>query len=194
MLLKINSYEQVFKLSFRFIIAKVVVENSRGLMAIIWNSFNSIATSLGTDNWGFLSTFNTDDILVEPTEAGFLNLNYLVKYVETIPTFFILMGCCWVIYLILIGRLFEVVVYTVLSPIPLATMSGEGFQDSAKNFVKSYGAVCLQGVIVIVMFYAFSQMSAMLGGTSTLGLTVTALSLAMGVAKSGQWARQAVGL
>ena len=43
------------------------------------------------------------------------------------------------------------------------------------------------------MFYAFAQVAELLGGTSTLGITITALALALGVAKSGQWARQAVG-
>ena len=43
MLLKIQSYEQVFKLFFKFVMAKVIVQNARGLMSIIFNSFNSLA-------------------------------------------------------------------------------------------------------------------------------------------------------
>ena len=84
--------------------------------------------------------------------------------------------------------------YTIISPIPLSTIASEGWHDSAKSFVKSYAAVCLQGLVVIVMFYAFSQMAELLGGTNSLGLVITALSLALGVAKSGQWSRQAVGI
>ncbi len=193
MLLKIQSYEQVFKIFFKFILAKVIVENARGLMGIIFNSFNSIAAGLVEDSYGFLSGFDTDAILSEPAEEGFMNINYLVKYIETMPTFLILMGACWVINLILIGRIFEIVVYTAVSPIPLATFAAEGWQDSAKSFIKSYAAVCLQGIVVVVMFYAFSQVVDLLGGTSTIGITITALSLALGVAKSGQWSRQAIG-
>ena len=193
MLLKIQSYEQVFKLFFKFILAKVIVQNAKGLMGIIYNGFNAVASGLGEANYGFLSSFGTDAILKQPDEAGFMNLNYLVKYLETMPTFLILMGACWVINLILIGRLFEIIVYTVISPIPLATFAGEGWHDSTKAFVKSYAAVCLQGLVVIVMFYAFSQMTELLGGTDSMGITITALALALGVAKSGQWARQAVG-
>ena len=193
MLLKIQSYEQVFKLFFKFILAKVIVQNAKGLMGIIYNGFNAVALGLGEANYGFLSSFNTDAILKQPDDSGFMNLNYLVKYLETMPTFLILMGACWVINLILIGRLFEIIVYTVISPIPLATFAGEGWHDSAKAFVKSYAAVCLQRLVVIVMFYAFSQMTELLGGTDSMGITITALALALGVAKSGQWARQAVG-
>lgn len=193
MLLKIQSYEQVFKLFFKFILAKVLVQNARGIMGIIFNGFNAIASGLAEDNYGFFSHFNTDAIIAKPESAGFLSLNYLVKYFESIPTYLILMGACWVINLILIGRLFEIIVYTVISPIPLATFAGEGWHDIAKAFIKSYAAVCLQGIVIIVMFYAFSQIADLLGGTSTIGITITALSLALGVAKSGQWARQAVG-
>lgn len=182
MLLKIQSYEQVFKLFFKFILAKVIVQNARGIMGILFNGFNSIAETLGETNYGFLSSFNTDAIIAQPADAGFLNLNYLMKYLEAMPTF-----------LILIGRLFEIIVYTVISPIPLATFAGEGWHDSAKAFIKSYAAVCLQGLVVIVMFYAFSQVAELLGGTDSMGITITALALALGVAKSGQWARQAVG-
>lgn len=194
MLLKIQSYEQVFKLFFKFILAKVIVQNAKGLMGILFNGFNSIASSLGEINYGFLQAFGVEDIIAKPVDAGFLNLNYLVKYNETMPTFFILMGACWVINLILLGRLFEIIVYTVISPIPLATFAGEGWHDSAKAFVKSYAAVCLQGLVVVVMFYAFSQVTNLLGGTDSMGITITALALALGVAKSGQWARQAVGV
>ena len=38
-----------------------------------------------------------------------------------------------------------------------------------------------------------SQVAELLGGTDSMGITITALALALGVAKSGQWARQAVG-
>lgn len=194
MLLKIQSYEQVFKLFFKFILAKVIVQNARGIMGILFNGFNSIAETLGETNYGFLSSFNTDAIIAQPADAGFLKLNYLMKYLEAMPTFLILMGACWVINLILIGRLFEIIVYTVISPIPFATFAGEGWHDSAKAFIKSYAAVCLQGLVVMVMFYAFAQVADLLGGTDSMGITITALALALGVAKSGQWARQAVGV
>lgn len=193
MLLKLQSYEQIFKLFFKFILAKVIVQNAKGIMGILFNGFNSIAASLGDANYGFLSHFGVDALIQKPDSAGFLKLNYLLKYIETMPTFLILLGACWVINLILIGRLFEIIVYTVISPIPLATFAAEGWHDSAKAFVKSYAAVCLQGLVVIVMFYAFSQVTDLLGGANTVGITITALALALGVAKSGQWARQAVG-
>ena len=194
MLLKIQSYEQVFKLFFKFILAKVLVQNSRGIMGIIFNGFNDIAEDLTGDFTGFLDTFGTDSIIEKPESAGFMNINYILKLQEATPSYWILLGSCLVIYLVLLGRLFEIVVYTVIAPIPLSTFAGEGWHEIAKSFIKSYAAVCLQGIIVVIMFYAFTQIAEVLGGTSTMGITVTALSLALGVMKSGQWSRQALGV
>ena len=75
MMLKIQSYEQVFKLFFKFIMAKVIVQNARGLMGIIFNGFNSLASGLGELNYGFLSGFDTDALLSKSEKAGFLPLS-----------------------------------------------------------------------------------------------------------------------
>ena len=70
MLLKIQSYEQVFKLFFKFILAKVLVQNARGLMGIIYNGFNQIAAQLSKDNYGFLSSFKPESLVIKPDSAG----------------------------------------------------------------------------------------------------------------------------
>ena len=69
MLLKIQSYEQVFKLFFKFILAKVLVQNARGLMGIIFNGFNQIAASLGETSYGFLNSFTPAALVVKPDDA-----------------------------------------------------------------------------------------------------------------------------
>lgn len=73
MLLKIQSYEQVFKLFFKFILAKVIVQNARGIMGILFNGFNSIAETLGETNYGFLSSFSTDAIITQPVLSATQN-------------------------------------------------------------------------------------------------------------------------
>lgn len=207
--LRVQSYEQVFRLSFRFVLGKVLVDNASGLMGIIYTSFNGIAVSISTECYGFMSKFSIDSLISKPDKPGFADLNYTLALITSFPTFLILLGACWVISLVLIGRLFEVMIYTIIAPIPLATFAGEGWTESVKNFIKNYAAVCLQGLVIIVMFNAFSEISTLAhtivitrepDGTTTqntiegLNMTVTALALALGVSKSGQWARQAVGL
>ena len=144
------------------------------------------------ENLNFLSEFS---LLVKPEKAGFLNINYLTAKIWSNVDILILKAACWMIALILIGRLFEVIIYATIAPIPLATVAGEGWSESSKTFIKGFAAVCLQSVIIIVMFNAFSGITQLMTDLhSNLSITVTTLSLALGVAKSGQWARTAVGM
>lgn len=209
MYFRLQSYEQILKLTFRFVLGKVLVDNASNLMGIIYTSFNGVAATLSTQCYGFIGSFGVDSMIKKPDTAGFMGMNYTMEYITSIPMYLILIGASWVISLVLIGRLFEVMIYTIIAPIPLATFAGEGWTDSVKNFIKNYAAVCLQGLVIIVMFNAFSQISTLADtivithepdGSTTkqtidgLNMTVTALSLALGVSKSGQWSRQAVGL
>ena len=195
MYLKIKSYENVFKLIFKFFLAKALVDNSWGLMGIIYNEFTKLSISLNSSVNGFISNYDAKSLLVKPEKAGFLNINYLTAKIWSNVDILILKAACWMIALILIGRLFEVIIYATIAPIPLATVAGEGWSESSKTFIKGFAAVCLQSVIIIVMFNAFSGITQLMTDLhSNLSITVTTLSLALGVAKSGQWARTAVGM
>ena len=202
MYLKLTNYENIFKLIFKFFLAKGLVDNARGIMGIIFNAFNGLVIDISSETYGIMGGFSPN--LFKPADAGWLGINNLLAYIKAMPTLLILNACAWVISLILIGRLFEVIIYTAVSPIPLAMFAGEGWSDSTKNFLKGYAAVCIQALMIVVMFNAFNAISNLAIGTAADGsailatekfsITVTALALALGVAKSGQWARTAVGI
>ena len=202
MYLKIRSYESVFKLIFKFFLAKALVDNATGLMGIIYNEFTKISITINTTMGGIIEAFTPDSVLKKPDEAGFMNLNYFSAGLWAEVDILILKAACWVISLILIGRLFEVVIYSTVAPIPLATVAGEGWSESSKTFIKGFAAVCLQSVIIVIMFNVFGGITQLMTTPATegapavnhLGITVSTLSLALGVAKSGQWARTAVGM
>lgn len=195
MYLRIKTYEDAFKLIFKFFLAKTLVQNATGLMGIIYNSFNKITLNLSAQTGSIIKNFDKTAIAAKPDTPGLVGFNYALERIQAFPTLLIVRAACWTISLVLIGRLFEVIVYGLVAPIPLATVAGEGWTESAKNFLKGYAAVCLQSLIIIVMFNAFNGISAvMAGGTHQLTITITALALALGVIKSGQWARTAVGL
>lgn len=44
---------------------------------------------------------------------------------------------------VVIARLFELTVYTLIAPVPLSTFACEGLSDVGKGFLKSYAAVSL---------------------------------------------------
>ena len=54
------------------------------------------------------------------------------------------------------GRFFKLYLYTAIAPVPLATFAGEPTQSIGKSFLKSYSAVCLEGVIIVLSCIIFS--------------------------------------
>lgn len=195
MYLRLQSYEQILKLMFKFVLAKVLVDNARGLMGIIYNTFNGLVVGISNKASGIMSTFDVASIATKPSEKGWFGFNYLTAFISAMPTILILKGACWVISIIFIGRLFEVIIYSTIAPIPLATFAGEGWSESCKTFIKGYAAVCIQALVIMLMFQAFNAISQLAtAGGSRFSITLTALALALGVVKSGQWSRQAVGL
>ena len=65
------------------------------------------------------------------------------------------------------GRFFKLFLYTAVAPLPLATFAGEPSQSIGKSFVKSYAAVCMEGVVIVlgcVIFSAFAVSPTMVEG------------------------------
>ena len=54
-------------------------------------------------------------------------------------------------------RFFKIYIYTAIAPIPLATFAGQPTEQIGTNFLKSYAAVCLEGVIIILACIIFSK-------------------------------------
>ena len=58
------------------------------------------------------------------------------------------------------GRLFRLYLYTAISPIPLAAFAGEPSQQIGISFLKSYSAVCLEGVVIALCCTIYSAYAA----------------------------------
>ena len=62
----------------------------------------------------------------------------------------------FIMILVVYGRFFKIYMYTALAPIPLSTFAGEPSQSVGKAFLKSYGAVCLEGAVILLACVIFS--------------------------------------
>jgi len=115
------------------------------------------------------------------------------------PYFLFMKIISYFIFVIVIGRTFELCVYTLLAPLPLATFASEVTHDTAKNFLRNYIAVILQMTTIAAMFAVYVVMTeyfvssgGMLKGTKMVELLILS-SLALGVQKSGEWSRRLCG-
>lgn len=94
------------------------------------------------------STFH--DTLVKQS-VGTLIVTLLQSFILIIVTFILLAS----IIIVLANRIIEVFMYLSISPIPMATMMGSGWNDIGKNWFKNILALAFQGFFIIVALGIF---------------------------------------
>lgn len=79
-----------------------------------------------------------------------------------------------IVLMVVYGRFFKIFLLTAIAPIPLAGLASEATASIGQNFIKSYFAECLRGVLVIVacvIFTAFAHSPATGSSTSPGAMT-----------------------
>ena len=118
--------------------------------------------------------------------------------------------CGLVVAVIAFGRMFELYVYVAVSPLPCAFFplgdgTGGGFSRVTAKFLRSFAAVCLQGVMMIICLRIFGMImtnviSDSVADSAGLDAAVRvselcytmllgAIVLVMSVVKCGSWAK-----
>ena len=67
---------------------------------------------------------------------------------------------CPVLVITVYGRMFRLYLYAAISPVPLAAFAGEPSQSIGVSFLKSYAAVCLEGVVIALCCVIYSAYAA----------------------------------
>lgn len=197
------------------VVAKVCVDNAELFMTIHYKGFNSfVGTISGTitqyrfidgDNLTKAQYFVSQSdayLIVNNTNAGFLNFQPVLMNLQITIQGLIMKIVMILANVVVIARLFELTVYTLIAPVPLSTFACEGLSDVGKGFLKSYAAVSLQSIVLALMFISYAAINDALisGHIESMNLTlsgisglVTTLTLAMGVMQSGSWSRKICG-
>lgn len=132
----------------------------------------------------------------EPTTAMMFMPTIEIAFLQ--PYFWIMKAIAYMIFVIAIGRVFELSVYTIFAPLPLATFASDTTHDVAKSFLKNYIAVVLQIAVIVVMFISYSAINKYFianGFWSTkLIQLVELIALGLGVMKSGAWSKKICGI
>mgnify|MGYP006926375998 FL=1 len=131
------------------------------------------------------------------TQSFFLNLDSLMMATKVNIIGWTILIVLLVSNVVIIGRMFELAVYTLVAPIPLSTLACDGLQDVGKNFLKSYAAVCIQAIVLIIMFLAYNAVSELLIPVFNIldgfKAIIMCLVLGLSVMQSGQWAKRICG-
>lgn len=141
--------------------------------------------------------YNANDYpFIPPVEVA--NFTPLIEYVLLMPYIYAMKAIAIFIFVISIGRVFELSIYTLFAPLPLATFASDVSSDVAKTFIKNYIATVLQIAVIVVMFIVYVAINKFFSLDSTWDMKlinlITLCTLALGVFKSGQWSRKICGI
>lgn len=167
------TWENVMMLFLKMVAAKVCVDNSEFFTTVIYNGFNSFVNEISstitqysfidTSDWQvavqyFVSSSQASQI-INNTDAGFLNFQPLILNMQISIQGLIMKIIMIIANVVVIARLFELTVYTMIAPVPLSTFACDGLSDIGKGFLKSYAAVTLQSIVLAIMFIAYAAVN-----------------------------------
>lgn len=157
---EVKKPEHAVKLFVRFAIAKGVVTYGLELMLALFDIGQGIiskimkAAGLGK----VTKTVLPKDMIKAVEDCGFFE-SIPLWAVTLIGSLFITV-LSFIIIMSVYGRFFKLYMYTAIAPIPLSSFAGEPTQQIGKSFLKSYGAVCLEGAIIVLACVIFSVFAA----------------------------------
>ena len=154
---EVKKPEHALKLFIRFAIAKGVVTYGMELMNALFSISQGIVSKIMT--YASIANANTSTIPAEMVKAI-----EEVGFFESIPLWAVtLIGglvitiLSFIMIMTVYGRFFKLYLYTAIAPIPLSTFAGEPTQSVGKSFLRSYGAVCLEGAIIVIACIIFTK-------------------------------------
>ena len=196
--------EVVFLLVF-FAVFLFLIQHSFDLMAAIYevvglaiDRIEGLFGSGGAIDLTAVSIVTTDDDL---SALLALLVVAVISWLVVLVAYIVALVVCW-------ARAIQLYIMAAFSPIPLAFLGNEQTRQIGLGYLKSFGAVCLAGAIILILLISFpvilGSIVAVNPGTGTPidaianGLTYALQYLAMcillvlSLVKSGSWARDIV--
>ena len=155
-LTEVKKPEHALKLFIRFAIAKIVVTYGMDLMLALFNISQGIVSKIMTISKITSSTNSTlpTQMIKAIEDCGFFES--IPLWAVTLIGGLVITVLSFIMIMTVYGRFFKLYLYTALAPVPLSTFAGEPTQSIGKSFLKSYAAVCLEGVIIVLSCIIFS--------------------------------------
>ena len=148
--------ETALKLFVRFAVAKGVVTYGMELMLALFNIAQGVvSTIMGAAGFGSAQqTVLPAEIVTAVEDCGFFES--IPLWAVTLIGSLLVTVLSFVMIMTVYGRFFKLYLYSALAPVPLSTFAGEPTQSVGVSFIKSYAAVCLEGVIIVLACIIFS--------------------------------------
>lgn len=143
------------------IMSGVLIYGKYLLLLIFWIGRELMDKTAASDGTDFLSLtwVELPDAIVNATR----NLGMSEGIVFWIVTFFgalVVMVVCFTILLTVYGRLFHIFMHIAFAPIAISMSTSKMTRASTIAFIKSFVAVCLEGVVIMIACIIFSAFTA----------------------------------
>lgn len=144
---------------FRFIIPYFVVLRSYDILQIVFTLFNGILKSLTKALTITMKPMEWDyEALMESVKnQPFLSQIAILAQMQGPYLAVTVLG--GVIWIIVYGRLFEMMLYWLVAPLPLATLPSKEHSQIAKTYFKNFAAIMLQGVLMLLCVIIYTAMA-----------------------------------
>lgn len=193
--LDILKWEYGLRVLFKFVLAKVAIDAAFPLMDAIYTTCSEWASKTVQANGTLGATVSTalTPILRDITWSQALGLASTM-----ILPFLVVWAVGLMIIVIAYARVFEIMIYIAVSPLPCALVLVENSRITKKFFL-AFSGVCLQGLFIILSIKLYQSIceTTLLGviqsttdvGAIAFNMLLGALVLLMAVVKSGSWAK-----
>lgn len=204
-------WEMGLKVGVKMVLARVCIDIAPTFLRACYNQANIWISAVANN-----SSFSMGATVV-PKVENYLNSvsgtgEILGLWASMIIVTLAIKICGILISVIAIGRMFEIYVYLAVSPLPCAFFplgdgAGGGISRVTEKFFKSFIAVCLQGVMMLICITIYNMIvsnsfASMINGITTTGsaavsevcytVLMFAIVLVMSIARCGSWAKNIV--
>ncbi len=153
---------------FRFIIPYFVVLRSYDILQIIFTIFNKILRALSRALTIAMKPIEWDYEALMDSVSGQPFLSQIAILAQMQGPYLAVTVMGGVIWIIVYGRLFEMMLYWLVAPLPLATLPSKEHSQAAKTYFKNFAAIMLQGVLMLLCVVIYSALSWNNVNTSTI--------------------------
>ncbi len=194
--LEVMKWEQVAKILFKMVLAKVIIESTFAILGLIFLiSSSAIARANSALNIASGISDVTQQIKASVPNDTLGQIAYLVSF---FPYGFFLFITRLIVFVIAYGRMIEIYLLTAVASLPISTFTSSGLQNIGKKFFLNYAGLCLQGLFIFLITKLYGAITvgvaASNGGIDLVGkMLLTSIITITLLVKSGSWAKQLTG-
>lgn len=189
-------FEIVFRTMFKIVLIKLVIDSTPLIMSAIYAISTEIIGSIGGIFTGGMNSINYDSVALEEYIDGLKILQQTLVAAQVLIIWIIYKFSIIIVQVIMIGRMFEIYIHLAIAPLPLATLPNTELSGVAKNFLKSFAAVSIQGVIIFIVLGMYHTLIGSMASSSGSDLTsllleamLYSLVLVASLFMTGRWSK-----